>query len=129
MKGSKRKLLLKCLYVLQLLHLRLIPNLVSRSTSQRLQKRRKKTEDVEDGFGHVIKKGMKYPEEVLLERKCDSDNLYTIPKKPKSAFFVRESEMFPSVQLESKKGHFELNNKELLMIMKYMELSNQTLVS
>ena len=84
---------------------------------------------MEDGFGHVIKKGMKYLEEVLLERKFDSDNLYTIPKKPKSAFFLRDSEMFSSVQLESKKRHFELDNKELLMIMKYMELSNQTLVS
>ena len=78
-------------------------------------------EDVGDGFGHVIRKGMKH-----LERKFDSDNLYTIPKKPKSAFFFRESVAFPSVKLELKKRHFELTNEELLMIIKYMELSNQT---
>ena len=58
-------------------------------------------EDVRDGFGHVIKKGMKH-----LERKFDSDNLYTIPKTPKSAFFFRESVVFPSVKLELKKKTF-----------------------
>ena len=40
---------------------------------------------------------------MFLERKFDSDNLYTIPKKPKSAFFFRETVVFPSVQLDSKK--------------------------
>ena len=35
-------------------------------------------------------KGMKHPEGVFLERKFDSDNLYTVPKKPKSAFFFKE---------------------------------------
>ena len=34
--------------------------------------------------------------------------------------------MFSSEQLESKKKHFELTNEELLMIIKYMELSKQT---
>ena len=72
-------------------------------------------EDVEDGFGHIIKKGMKHLEGVFLERNCDSDNLYTICKKPKSVFFFREIVMFPLVQLESKKGYFELTNEELLM--------------
>ena len=56
-------------------------------------------------------KGMKHLEGVFLERKFDSDNLYTIPKKPKSAFFFKEI-----VVLELKKGHFELTNEELLMI-------------
>ena len=82
--------------------------------------------DVEDGFGQVIKKGIEHLECVFLERKFNSDNLCTIPTKPKSAFLFRENVTFPSVQLESKKGHFELTNKELLMIIKYMELSNQT---
>ena len=61
-------------------------------------------------------KGVKHVEGVFLERKFDSDNLYTIPKKPKSAFFFRKSAVFPPVQLESRKGHFELTNEELLMI-------------
>ena len=34
-------------------------------------------------------KGVKDIEGALLERKFDS-NLYTIPKKPKSTFFLRE---------------------------------------
>ena len=83
-------------------------------------------EDVEDGFGYVIKKQMKHLEGVFLQRKFDSDNLYTIPKKIKSAFFFRESLVFPSLQLELKKGHLKLINEELLMIIKYRELSNQT---
>ena len=62
---------------------------------------------------------MKHLEVVFLERKSDSDNLCTIPKKPKSAFFFRESVVFLPMQLELKKGHFELTS-ELLMIMKYM---------
>ena len=61
---------------------------------------------------------------VFLERKFDSDNLYTIPKKPKSE---RESLVFRTGQLESKKEHFKLTDEELLMIIKYMELSKQTL--
>ena len=62
---------------------------------------KEKTEDKEDGFGHIIKQGMKHLEGMFLERKFDSDNLYTIHKKPKSAFSFRESVVFPSVQLES----------------------------
>ena len=62
---------------------------------------------------------MKHLERVFLERNFDSDNLCTVPKKPKSAFFFRESAVFPSMQLEWKKGHFEITN-ELLMIIKYM---------
>ena len=50
---------------------------------------------------------MKHLEGVFLERKFDSDNLYTISKNPKSTFFLRESVMM---------GHFELTNEELLMI-------------
>ena len=46
-----------------------------------------KTENVEDGFGHVMKKGMKHLEKVLLEKKFVSNNPYTIPKRPKPAFF------------------------------------------
>ena len=39
---------------------------------------------MEDGFGHVIKNGMKHLERVFLERKFDYQNLYTIPQKLKS---------------------------------------------
>ena len=49
---------------------------------------------------------------MLLERKFDSDSFYTRPKKPK---FFRESVVFPSVQLASKKD-FKFSNEELLMI-------------
>ena len=68
-------------------------------------------EDINHG-----QKRMKYIEGALLGRQYDCDNLYTITKKPKSAFFFRENVVFASVQLESKKGHFELTNEELLMI-------------
>ena len=61
-------------------------------------------------------KRMKHLDGVFLEKKFDSDNLYTIPKKPKSAFFFRESVVFLSVQLESKKRHSELTNEELLIM-------------
>ena len=81
---------------------------------------------MEDDFSQVIKKEMKHLEKVFIERKFDSDNVYTIPKKPKSAFFFRESVVFPSVLPESKKGHFELSNEESLMRIKYMKLLNQT---
>ena len=60
--------------------------------------------------------GMKYLEGVFLERKFDFDNLYTIPMKPNCAFFFRENVVFPSVQLDSKTGHFELTNEDLLVI-------------
>ena len=63
----------------------------------------------------------------FLERKFDSYNLYAIHKKPKSIFFFRQSVVFLPVQLESKRGHFELTNEQLLMKIKYMELLNQTL--
>ena len=43
---------------------------------------KEKTKDVEDGFGHFIKKGMKHLEGMFLERKFDPNILYTIPKKP-----------------------------------------------
>ena len=46
-----------------------------------------KTEDVEDGFGHVMKKGMKHLGKVFLEKKFDSNNPYRITKRPKPAFF------------------------------------------
>ena len=82
---------------------------------------------MEDDFTQFIKKGMKHHEEVFLERKFDSNNVYTISKKPKSTFFFRESVVLPSVQLEAKKGDFEVSNEELLMIIEYMELLNQTL--
>ena len=63
---------------------------------------------------------MKRLEEVFLERKFDYKNLCTIPKRPKSAFFFIESAVLPSMQLELKKGHFKLNNEELLMLIKHM---------
>ena len=37
------------------------------------------------------RKGMKHLEGMFLERKFHSDSLYTISKKPKSAFVFRES--------------------------------------
>ena len=92
-----------------------------------IEEEKEKTEYAGDGFRHVMSKGMKHLEGVFLESKFDSDNLYTIPKKPKSTFFFRENVVFLSEQLELKKGHFELINEEVLMIIKYMELSNRTL--
>ena len=62
---------------------------------------------------------MKHLEGVFLERKFDSDILCTIPKKPKSAFFSIEKAVFLPMQLESKKGHFEVTDEELVMIIKY----------
>ena len=69
---------------------------------------------------------MKHLKGVFLERKFDSDNLYAIHKNPKSTFFFRESMLFLAVETELKKGHFEITDEELLMIIKYMELSNKT---
>ena len=63
------------------------------------EEEKEKTEYVQDVFGHAIKKRMKHLEGVFLERKFNSDNLYTVPKKPKSAFCFRESLVFSSVQL------------------------------
>ena len=56
-------------------------------------------------------KRKKHLEGVFLEKKLDSDILNTIPKMPKSIFFFSENVVFVSVQLESKKGHFELTNE------------------
>ena len=67
-------------------------------------------EDVKDGFGHLMKKGMTPLDGIFLKRWFNHDNLYTLSKKPKSTFFFRESVLFLSVQLESEKGHFELTN-------------------
>ena len=61
-------------------------------------------------------KQMKHLEGEFLGKTFNSDNPYTIPKKPKSAFFFRESVVFLSLQLELKKGQFKLTNEELLMI-------------
>ena len=61
------------------------------------EEKKEKTEYVEDGFSQVIKKWMKHLEWVFLERKFDSDNLYTVPEKPKSSFFFIESMVFPLV--------------------------------
>ena len=71
-----------------------------------------KMEDVKDGFGYLMKKGMTPLDGIFLKRWFNPDNLYTLSKKPKlfSAFFFRESVLFLSVQLESEKGHFELTN-------------------
>ena len=61
-------------------------------------------------------KGIKNLLRVFLERKFDCGKLYTIPRKPGSAFVFRKRLVFPSMQLELKKGHFELTNEELLLI-------------
>ena len=68
---------------------------------------------MEDSFSHVIKKGMNHPEGLFLERKFDSDNLHTIPIKPKSAFSLEK--------VCSKKEHFEDTIEELPIIIKYMK--------
>ena len=56
-------------------------------------------------------KRMKPLEGVFLDKKLDSDILYTIPKMPKSIFFFSENVVFVSVQIESKKGYFGLTNE------------------
>ena len=56
-------------------------------------------------------KRMKHVEGVFLEKKLDSDILYTIPKMSKSIFFFSENVVFVSVQIESKKGYFGLTNE------------------
>ena len=73
------------------------------------------TEDVEDGFRHVIKKEMKDLEGVFLERRFDSDNVYTIPKKPKFPFFFKKVWCSRQCSLSAKRD-FELSHEELLMI-------------
>ena len=100
MKRSKRKLLLKCLYEMQLLEFAFDPKSHESFYLIKLtEEEKKKTEDVEDGFGHLIKKEMKHLEGLFLKRKFDPDNLYTTSKKPKSTFFFRESVLFLWVQL------------------------------
>ena len=59
---------------------------------------------MEDGFGHIIKKGVKHLEEAFLEMKFDSDNLYTISRKPKPAFFFRKYVLVSAASVE--KGAF-----------------------
>ena len=108
MKGSKRNLLLKCSYITVVALVADPKSCESFYLMKIAEEEKEKTEDVEDGFGHVIKKGMKHLEGVFLEMKFDSDNLFEIPKKPSSAFFFRERLMFPSVQLESKIGILNL---------------------
>ena len=54
------------------------------------EEKKEKTEDVGNGFSHVIKKAsciVNDLEGVFLEMKFDPDNLYTISKKPKTGFF------------------------------------------
>ena len=70
------------------------------------EEQKEKTEDVEYGFGQVIKKGTKHFEGMFVERKFDSDNIYSISKKLKSAFFFKDSVVSPSVELELKKETF-----------------------
>ena len=85
-----------------------------------------KTEDMKNRIRHLIKNGMTPLDGVFLKRKFNPDNLYTPSKKSKSAFFFRESVLFLSLQFESEKRHFELTNDELLIIIKYVALLNQT---
>ena len=88
------------------------------------EEEKEKREDVEDGIGHVVKKGMKYLKYVFLERSFNSDILYRKPKNNKSEFFFRESVVLLSMQLELRVRHFELTNEEFLMKSKYMGLFN-----
>ena len=81
-KGSKRNLLLKCLYITVVALVADPKSSESFYFMKIAEEEKEKTEDVEDGFGHVIKKGMKHLEGVFLEMKFDSDNLFEIPKKP-----------------------------------------------
>ena len=88
MKRSKRKLLLKCLYEMQLLEFAFDPKSHESFYLIKLtEEEKEKTEDVEDGFDHLIKKEMKHLEGLFLKRKFDPDNFYTTSKKPKSTFF------------------------------------------
>ena len=88
------------------------------------EEEQQKLEDATDGYGYVVKKGVKHFEGLFFERKFDSDKVYTLNEK-KRAFFYKESVVFPSVQLKPRKGDFELSD-ELLVIIKYIEMSNVT---
>ena len=85
-----------------------------------------KMKDVEDGFGEVVRKGIRHFKGIFLENRFDSDKQYVIPKKPRRAFLYRESVVLPSVELEAKKNYLQLSDDELVMILKYVELSKQT---
>ena len=89
-----------------------------------IEEEQQKLEDDTDDYGHV-KKGVKHFEGLFFERKFDSDKVYTLNEK-KRAFFHKESVVFPSVQLKPRKGEFELRDDELLVIIKYLEMSNVT---
>ena len=70
----------------------------------------------------------KHLEGVFLERKFGSDNLYAIHKSPSLYFALEKLWCYCQGSL-SRKRDVELTNKELLIIIKFLELSNQTLLS
>ena len=77
---------------------------------------------MEDGFDHVIKKRTKHLEGMFLEKKFVSDDLHRIylriPSLQERVWCFRQS-------ILSQKR--DITNEELLMIIKYMELSKQLL--
>ena len=75
--------------------------------------------------GEVVKKGMKHFEGIFLENRFDSDKQYVIPKRPRRAFFYRESVVMPSIQLEVKKNYYQMSDDELMLVLKYIEVSKQ----
>ena len=89
MKSSIWKLLLKCLYVIQSLNIWPIPNLMSPSTSQRLQSRRKRRQ-CRMVLVTLSRKEWGVLKECSQKRSLILTYLCTIPTKPKSAFFFRK---------------------------------------
>ena len=57
---------------------------------KKIEEEKEKMEDIDDGFGHKVKKGMKHFEGIFLETRYDSDKQYVIPKRPRHVFFYRD---------------------------------------
>ena len=72
--------------------------------------------------GWSILKGCSYKESLIL--KISMQYL----KSPSLHFSLEKAWCSCQCSLIKKNGHFELTNEELLMIIKYMELSNQTVL-
>ena len=50
---------------------------------------------------------------------------YYIPRKPRTAYFYKESVILPSVQLTAKKTVYVMSDDELLLILQYIDRANQ----
>ena len=89
------------------------------------KKEEQKDEDIDDGFGHVKRKGVSHYEGVFFEKKFDSNKQYYIPRKPRTAYFYKGSVILPSVQLTAKKTVYFMSDNELLSILQYVDRANQ----